>query len=75
MLDNDFVYGHARDVSVLPPVLVERLQHFFQTYKLVPEQRSPVSIERVYGRTQALKVVQAAMDDYVESFGGGGPRA
>ena len=57
VLDNDYVYGSARDVKDLPKVLVERLQHYFETYKLVPERPAVVSIERVYGRPHALKVV------------------
>jgi inorganic pyrophosphatase len=73
VLDNDYVYGSARDVKDLPPVLVERLHHYFETYKLVPERPSVVSIERVYGRTHALKVVRAAIRDYVEEFGEAGP--
>jgi inorganic pyrophosphatase len=70
VLDNDYVYGAARDVADLPKVLVERMQHYFETYKLVPEKRPSASIERVYGRAHALKVVRASMDDYAEHFGG-----
>jgi inorganic pyrophosphatase len=70
VLDNDYVYGAARDIGDLPKVLVERLQHYFATYKLVPDQPSLVSIERVYGRTHALKVVNAAIRDYAKAFGG-----
>jgi inorganic pyrophosphatase len=69
VLDNDYVYGSARDVKDLPPVLVERLHHYFETYKLVPERPSAVSIERVYGRAHALKVVSAAIRDYDSAFG------
>jgi inorganic pyrophosphatase len=69
VLDNDYVYGEARDVADLPKVLVERLRHYFETYKLIPEQPSVISIERVFGRSHALKVVQAAMADYTEAFG------
>jgi inorganic pyrophosphatase len=69
VLDNDYIYGLARDVKDLPKVLVERLRHYFETYKLVPEQPSHVSIERVYGRGHALKVVKAAMRDYDDAFG------
>jgi hypothetical protein len=58
VLDNDYVYGAARDVAELPTVLVERLQHYFATYKLVPERPSSVSIERVYGRDHAAEVVR-----------------
>ena len=69
VLDNDYVYGSARDVKDLPTVLVERLQHYFETYKLVPERPAVVSIERVYGRAHALKVVSAAIRDYDAAFG------
>lgn len=69
VLDNDYIYGSAREVSDLPKVLVERLRHYFETYKLVPERPSSTSIERVYGRNHALKVVEAAIADYAESFG------
>lgn len=72
VLDNDYVYGSARDVSDLPPVLVERLQHYFATYKLVPERPSSVSIERMYGKSHALDVVNAAIRDYAAAFGTGG---
>ncbi len=69
VLDNDYVYGAARDIADLPGVLVERLQHYFATYKLVPERPSSVSIERVYGREPAFKVIEASRRDYDASFG------
>ena len=69
VLDNDYVYGTARDVSDLPRVLIERLRHYFETYKLIPGKSSRVvSIRRVYGRAHALKVVKAAILDYEETF-------
>lgn len=72
VLDNDYVYGEARDVADLPTVLVERLRHYFDTYKLVPDRPARTSIERVYGHGHALKVIRAAIADYAESFGGAG---
>ena len=72
VLENDYIYGAARDIGDLPTVLAERLQHYFATYKLVPERPSSISIERVYGRKHALEVVNAAIRDYAENFGGGG---
>ena len=69
VLDNDYVYGTARDIKDLPAVLVERLRHYFETYKFVPGQPDTVSIERVYGRAHALKVVEAAIADYADHFG------
>jgi inorganic pyrophosphatase len=70
VLDRDFMWGEAREVRELPPVLIERLQHYFLTYKLVPNEKRPVTIERVYGARHAFKVVEAAMADYDETFGG-----
>ncbi len=68
VLENDLIWGEARDIKDLPPVLVERLEHYFVTYKLVPGQPAKAHIESVYGRTRALKVVRAAMADYKDKF-------
>ena len=68
VLENDYVWGEARDVRDVPPVLVERLQHYFLTYKLVPGQRPRARIRSAYGRARALDVVRAAMADYDEHF-------
>jgi inorganic pyrophosphatase len=70
VLDNDHVWGKARDIRDLPDVLVERLQHYFLTYKLVPGQRATARITRIYGHAHAFKVVEAAIDDYADLFRG-----
>lgn len=69
VLDNDYVWGKARTITDVPSVLVERLQHYFLTYKLVPGQKSQARITKVYGRDHARRVVRAAMADYDETFG------
>jgi len=69
VLENDYVWGGARDVKDVPPVLVERLQHYFLTYKLVPGKRADARVASVYGRSHALKVVRAAMADYDDNYG------
>lgn len=69
VLENDNVWGEARDVADLPQILVERLTHYFGTYKMVPGEPARMTIERVYGREHALLVVQAAMHDYFEEYG------
>jgi inorganic pyrophosphatase len=66
------MWGAARDVSEVPPVLIERLQHYFLTYKLVPDEKKKVArVGRVYGRDHAFKVVTAAIQDYDAAFLGG----
>jgi inorganic pyrophosphatase len=69
VLDNDYVWGGARDIRDVPAVLVERLRHYFLTYKLVPGRRATATVGAVYGRDHAWRVVRAAIDDYAEAFG------
>src|SRR5690625_5759226 len=36
VLDNDRYYHNVHDIKDLPEVLIERLTHYFSTYKLIP---------------------------------------
>jgi len=69
VLENDYVWGKAEDISELPSVLVERLRHYFATYKMIPGEPSKLTVEGVYGREHALQVIEAAMKDYYEEYG------
>ena len=71
VLDNDNVWGGAQELEDLPPVLIERLRHYFTTYKLVPGEPAKVAIEAAYGREIAYRVVTAAIEDYEATFGRG----
>ena len=64
VLEADFVWGGIGDISELPPILVERLQHYFTTYKLVPNARPQIAVQQVYGADHAGRVVSAAIEDY-----------
>ncbi|MEN8154355.1 MAG: inorganic pyrophosphatase [Acidobacteriota bacterium] len=69
VLYNDNFWGDADDISELPPVLIERLRHYFSTYKLIPGTESTTSIENIYGKEHAFKVVTASLEDYREKYG------
>lgn len=69
VLNKDYFWAEVRDLAELPSVLVERLRHYFSTYKLVHGEPPHVSIDRVYGREEAERVIQAAMEDYQEEYG------
>jgi inorganic pyrophosphatase len=69
ILENDAFWGQARDISDVPEILVERLRHYFATYKLIPGETPHVSIESIYGSEHAQQVIQAAMLDYEDAFG------
>lgn len=70
VLENDNVWGNADSISDLPPILIERLRHYFATYKLIANQPSALVVERLYDRDHALQVIEAAMRDYQEEYGG-----
>lgn len=69
VLENDHVWGDAQDLGDVPQILVERLRHYFATYKLVPGMESNISIDQIYGRDHALEVVEAALADYEDEYG------
>ena len=68
VLDNDYVWGKARGVRDVPAVLIERLEHYFLTYKLVPGRRPGIRVAGVYGRAHARRVIRAAIADYAALF-------
>jgi inorganic pyrophosphatase len=69
VLANDNLYAHINDVSELPDVYVERLRHYFSTYKLVPGEEAVVEVSEAYGKDRATKVIMAAIADYKETYG------
>ena len=68
-LKNDNIYGNIKDISELPAVLVERLRHYFTTYKMIPGEENKFTIEKIYGREEAFAVLKAAMEDYDDVYG------
>jgi inorganic pyrophosphatase len=69
VLSNDNIYGDIRELDELPEVIVERLQHYFQTYKMIKGQEQLIKILKVAGQAKAKQIVQAAIEDYNEAFG------
>lgn len=69
VMENDPLYAGVTDLAELPEALVERLVHYFEFYKLMPGQDTPVSVGDPYGRRHAERVVEAAIADYGEQYG------
>ena len=69
VLQNDPLWASVDDISDLPPALIDRMRHYFMTYKLVPGEENKVSIGPAYGYEHAKLVIQAAIDDYENEFG------
>jgi inorganic pyrophosphatase len=69
VLQNDNVWGKAQDISDVPEILIERLGHYFSTYKMIPGEESKLRVERVYDCQHAMAVIQASMEDYDDEYG------
>jgi len=69
VFEQDYMWGKAEGLSAIPEITVERLQHYFNTYKSISGRSSSVAITSVYDIEHATQVVQAAMLDYQEEFG------
>ncbi|PCJ63366.1 MAG: inorganic pyrophosphatase [Planctomycetota bacterium] len=69
VLENDNIYGDVKTLSDLPDIMIERLRHYFSTYKLILGEPLNVSIDNVYEVDHAKEVVEASLLDYLEEYG------
>lgn len=69
VLKDDAAFGHCREIGDLPPTFVERLKHYFLTYKRPPgAETGVIDIRQVYGRDEAHEVIRRSQDDYRRKF-------
>ncbi|MBZ4370497.1 inorganic pyrophosphatase [Corallococcus sp. AS-1-6] len=69
VLESDLVYGELQYIAQLPRPLLDRLKHYFLTYKQIPgEGKRSVEIAEVYDRPEALEVIRRSMRDYDKLF-------
>jgi len=69
VLLDDNVWGDAREIGDIPAALLERLRHYFSTYKMEPGTDLDINVDVVYGYEHACKVIEAAVKDYSDEFG------
>lgn len=68
VLDDDVVYGKIQCIQDLDPLIVERLKHYFLTYKDLPGREAAVSISHTYDAKEAHEIIKRAMMDYHNKF-------
>ncbi len=70
VLRDDAVYGGWHDISDCPPSVIERLKHYFLTYKQPPGAEKPTcEMAGVLGREGAHDIIRASREDYRAKFG------
>ena len=70
-LKGDLVYDRWNDISDVPSALIERLKHYFLTYKDIPGGEKHVcEITHTFGKDEAYEVIRVSQQDYAEKFSG-----
>jgi inorganic pyrophosphatase len=68
VLNHDVMYGNYQDINDMPPLVVDRLKHYFLTYKDLPGNKADCEITHTYGVEEAYELIQRSMADYTERF-------
>ena len=66
ILEGDRLFGEIRELKDLPEPLLDRIVHYFLTYKQIPGRDSTavVEISSIYDREAAQRVIQTSVTDY-----------
>ncbi len=64
VLKGDKVYGEYTETADLPDGIMSRIEHYFLTYKSLPDEPNRCEIAYSYGREAAYAVIKTALDDY-----------
>lgn len=68
VLNNDAVYGGYKDINDVPDLVIDRLKHYFLTYKDLPGSKANTEITHTYGIEEAHDLIQRSMEDYHNKF-------
>jgi inorganic pyrophosphatase len=70
VLESDLAYGRILEIRDVPQGLIDRLRHYFLSYKQLPSDKDKkVEIVDVYDRAEAMDVITRSLRDYEEEFG------
>jgi inorganic pyrophosphatase len=68
VLNNDAMYQDYKDMTDLPELVVDRMKHYFLTYKDLPGNPRDVEITDVFGKEDAYEVITRSIEDYQKRF-------
>ena len=70
VLHNDAIYGAYHSINDVPLLVIERLRHYFTTYKDIPGMNErKTELTHVYDVKVAYEVIQRSIADYQEFYG------
>ena len=62
----DPTYNQYTDISQLPMHIFNEMKHFFTVYKNLENKET--SVDEVHGREEAIRIIDAAINRYVDTF-------
>jgi inorganic pyrophosphatase len=70
ILKGDEVYECWKDITDCAPAIINRLRHYFLTYKGIPNigEKPTCEITHTYGREEAYEVIKRSQEDYRNKF-------
>ncbi|PKM12987.1 MAG: inorganic pyrophosphatase [Gammaproteobacteria bacterium HGW-Gammaproteobacteria-3] len=68
VMKGDEFYRQWSDISDCPASYINRLRHYFLTYKALPGEKNSCEITNVYGREEAHEVIRRSMQDYHQHY-------
>ncbi|NGP88011.1 inorganic pyrophosphatase [Fodinibius halophilus] len=70
VMKGDASFGGMSDIKDVPKHIVERLSHYFLTYKERPfsDKEREVEITHIYGQKEAKEVISRSINDYNSHF-------
>jgi inorganic pyrophosphatase len=69
VLESDLAYGLLESIQDVPRGLVDRLKHYFLSYKQLPaDEPRRVEIVDAYDRDEAMDVIKRSLRDYQNKF-------
>lgn len=71
VMADDPLYTSVQSLKDMPQALIDRIRHYFLTYKDFPGRKQKVEIGAIYEREGALEVIAASIADYNSKFKGG----
>jgi len=69
VLKGDQAYGDINDISEMPKLVIDRVRHFFLTYKDLDGAAKNVEVTHVYGKEEAFEVIARSREDYDAKYG------
>ena len=64
VLKGDKVFEQYHEISQLPEGILKRFEHYFLTYKSLPDEPNKCEIAYSYGREDSYNVIRTAINDY-----------